>query len=322
MLGQPQKRFVIISLYKTKQVEEFLTNYSTGINTTLGILFKKCPESLLETIRENIKSELLIYNNTIKEKKGSVVDSLLLNFVNEYCKNISLNFKKRSEEKDYFLFEEFMRVDMKIIHEAIGIERNNIPYSSSQFTIIHKESCYQAFENLLQKHPAQVTQYRLYKKRAGFQAKLFQEYIKVLEKRLPFSYLKGGKVFQIKSLLDPNLSIFDGISVFDTFVNMDGEIENNTQEFYFNKTQSEPYFIGKLIDIKGQFQQSLMSSVKEYSFNKIKTNLPFKTNVTVTHLRIVPHYQMGGMVYINRAKEKIRQRIAQIKQGANDLVFV
>ena len=53
-----------------------------------------------------------------------------------------------------------------------------------------------------------------------------------------------------------------------------------------------------------------MNHVASYSFNLIKCrDLEPGTKVTVTHLRVPPHYQMGGMVYINRIRKKIVDRV-------------
>jgi hypothetical protein len=52
-----------------------------------------------------------------------------------------------------------------------------------------------------------------------------------------------------------------------------------------------------------------MSAVKDYSFSKIRVqDIEPGTPVTVTHLRVPPHYQMGGMAYVNRIRKKIVER--------------
>ena len=49
-----------------------------------------------------------------------------------------------------------------------------------------------------------------------------------------------------------------------------------------------------------------MHHVKDYSFSKIRMqDISPGMEVIVTHLRVPPHYQMGGMVYINRIRKKI-----------------
>lgn len=196
------------------------------------------------------------------------------------------------------------------IKNSIETLSNNVPYDSNDFTIKHKLLAYKAFANLLDSKPEQMTAYLLDGTRTGgFQHKVFQEYIKLLEKSLPFQFIKAKKKILIESLLDPNLGLFDGISVFEAEVNAKLEIKNNTKEFYIGNKKSsytEPYYIGKLLSVIDNKKNLLMDNVIEYSFLKIKLKdvLP-NTKVIVTHLRVPPHYQMGGMVYINRVRKKI-----------------
>jgi len=65
--------------------------------------------------------------------------------------------------------------------------------------------------------------------------------------------------------------------------------------------------MGKLLSVVDKKTKvSLMNRVEEYSFSKIKMkNVKIGTQVVVSHLRIPPHYQMGGMVYVNRIRKKI-----------------
>src|SRR6185312_11721707 len=87
----------------------------------------------------------------------------------------------------------------------------------------------------------------------GFQNKLFQEYISILESNLPIGYKKNKELKAIQSLLDPQLSIFDGISTFESIINDKCIIKNNTQEIYMSAKRAlhvKPFFIGKLLNIK------------------------------------------------------------------------
>ncbi len=148
----------------------------------------------------------------------------------------------------------------------------------------------------------------------GFQAKTFQEYIRLLEESLPFTYNKGKKVFLINSLLDDKLNLFSGISVFEEIINDKLVIKNGTTEFYIGGRKgsiAKPYYIGKLLNVVDKnTKQSLMDKVVEYSFLRIKMkDVNLATPVIVTHLRVAPHYQMGGMVYVNRVRKKIKERL-------------
>lgn len=200
---------------------------------------------------------------------------------------------------------------IKILREVIDNQTNMVPYNSSDFTIKHKCLSYQAFSNLLKKYPSEMVEYLLKDSRSGgFQHKVFQEYVKLLEEALPFYFKKNNKQFKVTSLLDPNLNLFDGISSFDATVNEKLCVKNNTQEFYIGgrkATVTKPFFIGKILNVVDKNTKAiLIDNVVEYSFLKIKfRDIVPGTEVIVTHLRAPPHYQMGGMVYVNRIRKKI-----------------
>lgn len=200
---------------------------------------------------------------------------------------------------------------VKLIRDVIDSQSSSVVYNSSDFTVKHKCLAYQAFNNLLQKYPSEMVSYLLDKSRSGgFQHKVFQEYIRLLEESIPFSFKKNKSFYKVESLLDDNLHLFDGISSFEALVNDKLEIKNNTQEFYIGGRKASvtrPYYIGKLLSvIEKRSSNVLTGNVVEYSFSKIKMRdiLP-GTEIIVTHLRVPPHYQMGGMVYVNRIRKKI-----------------
>lgn len=210
--------------------------------------------------------------------------------------------------------QEDLENKVKLLKDVIDYQSNNVPYSSSDFTIKHKYLAYQAFGNLLKKYPAEMVDYLLNSSRSGgFQHKIFQEYIRLLEESLPFSYKKAGKFFKVESLLDDHLNLFEGISVFEAIVTDKLEVKNGTKEFYIGGRKAsvtKPYYIGKLLGLTEKIgKATLMDKVVEYSFSKIKLkDIVPGTEVIVTHLRVPPHYQMGGMVYVNRIRKKIIDR--------------
>jgi hypothetical protein len=216
--------------------------------------------------------------------------------------------------------EEELKRKVKLLQGVIDTQYHNVPYSSAEFTIKHKMFCYQAFDNLLKKHPLEMVEYLLNSSRSGgFQHKVFQEYIRLLEESLPLMFKKNKKLYKISSLLDENLSLFDGISSFNAIVTDKGTIKNGTTEFYIGGRKAQvtrPYYIGKLLNILDKKnKEPLLDRVLEYSFSVIKTrDIVPGTWVTVTHLRVPPHYQMGGMVYVNRIRKKIVDR-ARLLEG-------
>lgn len=212
-------------------------------------------------------------------------------------------------------FEYEMQDRVSFLLDIIDFQRNSVPYSSSDFTVKHKILVYNAFENLLKRHPVEMTSYLMKTDStySGFQAKVFQEYVRLLEEAMPFSYKKGKVVHKIESLLDEELTLFEGISTFEGMVNEKGIIKNETKEFYIGGRKgsvAKPYYIGKLLNvIDKKTKEVLMNKVTEYTFSLIRTrDITPGTSVMVTHLRMPPHYQMGGMAYVNRIRKKIVER--------------
>lgn len=202
-------------------------------------------------------------------------------------------------------------LSLKILREAITEEINTVAFSSNNSTVIHKISIGQAFLNLTHKMPSQMTDYLVNgKKNSSLQSKLFQEYISILENKLPFTYKKKKSVVLVDSLLSDELSLFDGISTFEAEISSKKEIKNGTKEFYVGGRtgfHSKPFYIGKLLNvINVETKQSILDDVKEYSFLRLLFNkTPPETRVLVSHLRVPPHYQMGGMAHLNRMRKRI-----------------
>lgn len=201
------------------------------------------------------------------------------------------------------------------LQEIIETQSNNVPYSSSDATVRHKQFVYQAFSNLLEEFPVEMVGYltNTSDSHMGFQHKIFQEYIRLLEESLPFFVSKNRKLHKIDSLLDNTLCLFDGISNFDAVVTDKLAIKNGTTDFYIGGRKAayaKPYYIGKLLNvIHKETKVPLMHLVKDYSFSKIRMqDIKPGTPVAVTHLRVPPHYQMGGMAYVNRIRKKIVER--------------
>jgi hypothetical protein len=213
--------------------------------------------------------------------------------------------------------EELQR-KIEVIQDVIDSQISHVAYSGSDFTIKHKQCVYQAFSLLLKRQPDEMVSYLLDGSRSGgFQHKAFQEYIRLLEESMPFFIKKGNKRYRIDNLLSEHLSIFSGISVFSGTVTDRLDIKNGTTEYYIGGRKgsyTEPYFIGKLLSVlQTETKEPLLHLVKEYSFSRIKfRDITPGTPVTITHLRIPPHYQMGGMVYVNRVRKKIVERAQAI----------
>jgi hypothetical protein len=186
---------------------------------------------------------------------------------------------------------------------------------------------YQAFKNTIEKYPDEMISYLvLLNRNVRMQHKIFQEFVRLLEEKIPFSFKKNGKHYEVSSLLDENLCIFDGISEFKATVDEKFEIPNLTEELYVGSRKGSycrSYYIGKvmeIIDIDSGID--ITGSIKEYSFFKIsmQDNIKPGTNVRVKHLRIPPHYQMGGMVYLNRIRRAIVDKVYFMINGKKRII--
>ena len=216
---------------------------------------------------------------------------------------------------------------LNILNECIDSQINLLHYKSNESTLVSKLCMYQSFKNMIIKFPKEMISYLVFLNRnIKKQHLIFQEFVGLLEKKIPFSFKKNGKFYEVNSLLDDNLCIFDGVSEFKAIVNEKNEIPNMTDELYVGSRKGSycrPYYIGKIIDIiDSDSDESILHSMKEYSFFKVIMNEDIKpgTNVRVKHYRIFPHYQMGGMVYLNRIRRAIVDKVYLTINGKKRVV--
>ena len=144
----------------------------------------------------------------------------------------------------------------------------------------------------------------------GLQAKIFQEFIKTLENNLPINMKRYGKDVEIYTLLDKHLEIFLGVSNFETTVSEKQLVHNETEEEYVASTGNNmgKCFIGLVEDVTDiETGLSLKDEIESYSFSSVTMNKSVKpgTVVKVTHLRIAPHYEIGGLVQLQAVRKKI-----------------
>lgn len=213
---------------------------------------------------------------------------------------------------------------VSLLKDIIFSQNSHVAYTSNDYTIKHKQLVYQAFDALLKQFPQEMVSYLLEGSRSGgFQHKIFQEYVKLLEASLPFFIKKGNKRYRVDSLLSEYLCVFNGISTFDSKITDNLDVKNETKEFYIGGRKAScarPYYIGKLLNIvHRETKESLLHLVKDYTFSRIRLHdVEPQTPVIVTHLRIPPHYQMGGMVYVNRVRKKIVDRALVVLQKSEN----
>ncbi|MDP2683506.1 MAG: hypothetical protein Q8P20_00460 [bacterium] len=199
-----------------------------------------------------------------------------------------------------------------ILLEVIEEQMKSIKRTNASSTMMQKLIMYQAYKNMLGKYTEDMISYLAHvKQNADFpiQARIFQEYAKLIENHLPFTIQKCGKSIDIISLTNPDLALFAGISEFEAEVNDYNIIPNNTKEEYIGGRNFKNYgrcFIGKVINITSD-GKSIKDKIKEYSFVQIKMDksiLP-GTKTLVKHFRILPHYEMHSMVHLQRIRRAI-----------------
>lgn len=211
---------------------------------------------------------------------------------------------------------------MEILQECIESQINLLHYKSNESTLTNKMCMYQAFKNIIEKYPDEMISYLvLLNRNVRMQHRIFQEFIRLLQEKIPFSFKKNGKYYEVKSLLDENLCIFDGESTFKAVIDDKFEIPNLTEELYVGSRKGSycrSFYIGKILEIIDlDSNTNITDSIKEYSFFKVTMQDHIKpgTNVQVKHLRIPPHYQMGGMVYLNRIRRAIVDKVYLMIHG-------
>lgn len=257
--------------------------------------------------------------DNVSEKGNSISDKVVSNLSDN--KSGSGLLKNENQFTQIHLKEE-LKHQMTVLLQTIEEQKNAVAFKSNDSTRLLKTTMYEAYLNCTKQYPDDMLAYLVHQRRNnGYQHRIFQEFIKLLEKQLPFSFVKNGKIYNITSLQDPALSIFYGETTFTSKVTLQNCIENETTDLYIGSRKGsycKSYYLGKLIDIVDvDTKMSLLDKVKDYTFFRINMDesIPVGTEVQVTHLKIPPHYQMGGMVYLNRIRRAIVDRVYFVLNG-------
>ena len=207
--------------------------------------------------------------------------------------------------------KEYAVLTSVIDQQIAGVKRTN-----SSGTKLQKLLMYEAFKSMCQKNPEEMVSYLVHLKQSAdspIQVRIFQEYVGLIENVLPFSIEKHGEKIEIISISDPYLGLFTGMSTFDAVVKDNGVIPNNTVETYTGSRKYKmfgPCFLGRLIDvIDKNTNKSVLSKIKGYSFVQIESSLPSGTPVVVSHYRIPSHYEMGALVFLQRIRRHLVDKI-------------
>lgn len=204
--------------------------------------------------------------------------------------------------------------EYQILLDVIKNQMTRLKSKNTSSTFLQKYLMYEAYLKMLYNFPEEMISYLVHLKQCTefpIQSKIFQEYVKLIEDRMPISLMKGNERIDILSLTDPNLCLFTGLSKFNAVVDKNNCIPNNTIETYTGGRKMKyrgPCFLGKVLDIKDTEKNiSIIHNMKQHSFVQIEMdkNIEPGALVEVTHFRILPHYEIGSLVYLQRIRRKI-----------------
>jgi hypothetical protein len=216
-------------------------------------------------------------------------------------------------QEEFFLNED-LEDQFNTIKEVLLQQQKTLHNTATSATITQKHLMYQAFLNCLEAYPYEMTMYLAHQKNVSkepLQCRIFQEYADLVLDYMPFDIVKGKSRYQITDPCDPKLSLFLGISTYSSTVLEGGIIPNNTLENYIGGKQVKDYgpcFIGKLISVSAN-QNDVTNTVKYYTFNEINTSLDPGTAVEVKHFRIASHYEMHSLVFLQRTRRAVVDKV-------------
>lgn len=204
--------------------------------------------------------------------------------------------------------------ELKVLTTVICEQYERVKRMNSKSTSIQKCLMYKAYQKMLNQYPIEMVAYLVYRdQKSDFpvQARIFQTYAKLIEDFMPFTITKRGEEIDIVDLTSPDLALFNGVSEFETEIRKNNTIPNKTKEEYIGGRSYKNYgpcFFGKIIDITDlNTGKSIKNEMAEYSFSQIKMNNSVKvgTPVKVTHFRILSHYEMDSLVFLQRVRRDI-----------------
>lgn len=205
--------------------------------------------------------------------------------------------------------------EYKILLEVIEQQMQTVRRMNNSGTRTQKLLMYEAFKKMCLAHPDEMVSYLVHLKQSAempLQPRIFQEYVQLMEDALPIAIERRGEQLEIISISDPELGLFTGRSEFTAVVTAKGTIPNNTVETYTGNRQFKNHgncYLGRLIDVQLMSGESVLDKVKSYSFVQIEADLPEGTEVKVAHFRIPAHYEMGSLVFLQRIRRHIVDRV-------------
>lgn len=214
--------------------------------------------------------------------------------------------------------------EYRILLSTIDSSIQSIKRNSDAGAKFQKLVMYEAFRNMSVQNPEEMISYLVHRRQSAdvpIQARIFQEFVRLMENELPMEVKINGETVDILSITAPELGIFTGTSVFTARVEADGIIPNHTVETYTGSRKYKmfgPCFLGKVVKlVDRKTGKNLINSMKSHSFAQIDTNLPEGLEVEVTHFRLPSHYELGCMVKVQRVRKHLVERI-QVHVKKND----
>lgn len=213
---------------------------------------------------------------------------------------------------------EMMHIELSTLQQVIAEQLKAVKRTNSPGTMLQKCLMYEAYSNMLIEYPEDMVSYLVHQKQTAeypIQSRIFQEYVRLIQDALPYTIEKSDGPHEVVSLLDPNISLFEGVSMFNAVVRSDNTIPNNTTETYTGGRKFKcygPCFIGLVIDVVDRRNdKSLREHVQDYSFVQVKMSQEIDpgTPVTVRHYRMPSHYEMGSLTYLQRIRKRIVDKV-------------
>lgn len=189
---------------------------------------------------------------------------------------------------------------------------------------IKKQLMYQAYYNMFEKSPDDMVMYLVHQKHPTdlpIQSRIFQEFIRLVQDELPFYVQKRGEQIEIYSLIDDGLDLLSGVTEYEASVEAGGIVPNKTKESYIGGREARdfgPCFIGHLCSVEDEFGNSL--TVDHYTFSYVKVFAPIGTKVKVKHMYMPSHYEMNGLVPLQRIRRKIVDSVHQRVHGEKRII--
>lgn len=235
---------------------------------------------------------------------------------------VSSVISDKEESQEFKLAtKEVFKEKQRFLGESLLAYKKFLDKSTNSCTTRQMKLMCDAYLVSLFKYGPEMVQFLFSNKGSGdnsLQSKIFQEYVELIKNALPFEIQRRNKVIDIYNLCDPNLALFEQISEYDAVV-ADRIIGNNTKEIYIGSRGGKNhgnYYIGSILDITCE-GESILDYIDEYTFHKIKLNTSKfdGKEVHVKHYSILPHYEIGSLVYVRKVKSEIYNRALKYYQG-------